>query len=398
MSKKNYKKSRKYKKMRRRKIIFGIEITVLLILSGILFVYAWINRSMDKMNQDTLDSSQIQINSEVKANTDLSQMSGTQVIALVGVDARGVEGSELAESMNSDTIILCCIDHDKQEIRMVSIMRDTWMNMAKYTDEYYEFDKANSAYNRGGPESMLSMLNTNLDFALTDYVTVNFKALADAIDVLGGLDIEMTNAECVHANNYNREVSEAQGVEYEAIPYDEDLGDDYSEVRHVSGALATSYARIRYGGGDDAKRTSRQRIVINLMVQKLKQNPTKIPEILDKVMGNVSTSLTKNEILELGMHAVTYTMGTSYAYPFQLCYGENVVNALGEDVVIPVTLEFNVRELHEYLYPGLSYETSAAVTEYSDYIARKSGYDEDMIGYVLNQGPGAEADSVIAGD
>lgn len=398
MSKKNYKKSRKYKKMRRRKIIFGIEITVLLILSGILFVYAWINRSMDKMNQDTLDSSQIQINSEVKANTDLSQMSGTQVIALVGVDARGVEGSELAESMNSDTIILCCIDHDKQEIRMVSIMRDTWMNMAKYTDEYYEFDKANSAYNRGGPESMLSMLNTNLDFALTDYVTVNFKALADAIDVLGGLDIEMTNAECVHANNYNREVSEAQGVEYEAIPYDEDLGDDYSEVRHVSGALATSYARIRYGGGDDAKRTSRQRIVINLMVQKLKQNPTKIPEILDKVMGNVSTSLTKNEILELGMHAVTYTMGTSYAYPFQLCYGENVVNALGEDVVIPVTLEFNVRELHEYLYPGLSYEPSAAVTEYSDYIARKSGYDEDMIGYALNQGPGAEADSVIAGD
>ncbi len=398
MSKKNYKKSRKYKKMRRRKIIFGIEITVLLILSGILFVYAWINRSMDKMNQDTLDSSQIQINSEVKANTDLSQMSGTQVIALVGVDARGVEGSELAESMNSDTIILCCIDHDKQEIRMVSIMRDTWMNMAKYTDEYYEFDKANSAYNRGGPESMLSMLNTNLDFALTDYVTVNFKALADAIDVLGGLDIEMTNAECVHANNYNREVSEAQGVEYEAIPYDEDLGDDYSEVRHVSGALATSYARIRYGGGDDAKRTSRQRIVINLMVQKIKQNPTKIPEILDKVMGNVSTSLTKNEILELGMHAVTYTMGTSYAYPFQLCYGENVVNAIGEDVVIPVTLEFNVRELHEYLYPGLSYEPSAAVTEYSDYIARKSGYDEDMIGYVLNQGPGAEADSVIAGD
>ncbi len=398
MSKKNYKKSRKYKRMRRRKIIFGIEITVLLILSGVLFVYAWINRSMDKMNQDVLDTSQIQVNSEVKANTELSKMTGTQVIALVGVDARGVEGSALADSMNSDTIILCCIDHDKQEIRMVSIMRDTWMNMAKYTDEYYEFDKANSAYNRGGPESMLSMLNTNLDLALTDYVTVNFKALADAIDVLGGLDIEMTNAECIHANNYNKEVSEAQGVEYEAISYDEDLGDDYSEVRHVSGALATSYARIRYGGGDDAKRTSRQRIVINLMVQKLKQNPTKIPEILDKVMGNVSTSLAKNEILELGMHAVTYTMGTSYAYPFQLCYGENVVNALGEDVVIPVTLEFNVRELHEYLYPGLSYEPSAAVTEYSDYIARKSGYDEDMIGYVLNQGPGAEADSVIAGD
>ena len=115
-------------------------------------------------------------------------------------------------------------------------------------------------------------------------------------------------------------------------------------------------------------------------------------------MGNVSTSLTKNEILELGMHAVTYKMGTSYAYPFQLCYGENVESALGVDVVIPVTLEHNVRELHAYLYPAMSYDPSAAVIEYSDYIARESGYDDDMIEYVLNQGPGAATDSVVAGE
>lgn len=396
MAKKN-KRSRRYQKMRRRKIIFGIEIAVLLILSGILFVYAWVNRSMDQMNQDNLDESQIEINSEIKQSA-LKDMSGTQVIALVGVDARGIEGSRLAESMNSDTIILCCIDHDKKEIRMVSIMRDTWMNMAKSTDEYYDFDKANSAYNRGGPESMLSMLNTNLDLAITDYVTVNFKALADAIDVLGGLDIEMSNAECMHSNNYNREVSEAQGVEYEAIPVDDSLGDDYTEVRHVSGALAVSYARIRYGGGDDAKRTSRQRIVINLMVQKLKQNPAKIPEILNKVMGNVSTSLSKSEILEIGTHAVTYTMGDSYAYPFELCYGEHVEEALGVDVVIPVTLATNVKELHEYLYPGVSYTPSNTVEDYSWYIATQSGYDESMIDAVLQQGPGASSETIVSGE
>ena len=98
------------------------------------------------------------------------------------------------------------------------------------------------------------------------------------------------------------------------------------------------------------------------------------------------------------MHAVTYKMGTSYAYPFQLCYGENVESALGVDVVIPVTLEHNVKELHAYLYPTMSYDPSAAVIEYSDYIARKSGYDDDMIEYVLNQGPGAATDSVVAGD
>ena len=381
------------RRSKKKKVLFAVEILVLLVFIGGLYVYGQLNTKLDKIQQPVLDESKIKVNQEVQdsINSETSTLTGYTTYALFGIDHRDKNTALGGE--NSDTIIIASVNNDTKDVKLVSVYRDTLLNIGN--DMY---SKANAAYAAGDAEQAINMLNTNLDFALTDYVTVNFKALADAIDVLGGLDIEMTNAECVHANNYNREVSEAQGVEYEAIPYDEDLGDDYSEVRHVSGALATSYARIRYGGGDDAKRTSRQRIVINLMVQKLKQNPTKIPEILDKVMGNVSTSLTKNEILELGMHAVTYTMGTSYAYPFQLCYGENVVNALGEDVVIPVTLEFNVRELHEYLYPGLSYEPSAAVTEYSDYIARKSGYDEDMIGYVLNQGPGAEAESVIAGD
>ena len=374
MSKKNYKKSRKYKKMRRRKIIFGIEITVLLILSGILFVYAWINRSMDKMNQDTLDSSQIQINSEVKANTDLSQMSGTQVIALVGVDSRGVEGSELAESMNSDTIILCCIDHDKQEIRMVSIMRDTWMNIAKYTDEYYEFDKANSAYNRGGPESMLSMLNTNLDFALTDYVTVNFKALADAIDVLGGLDIEMTNAECVHANNYNREVSEAQGVEYEAIPYDEDLGDDYSEVRHVSGALATSYARIRYGGGDDYRRTERQRTVLTAMMQKAqKSNILTLNKLINAAFGDIQTSFSNTDLLALATKVFSYDIGDTTGFPYEKT--THKYDKIG-DVVIPCDLASNVTQLHQFLFNDENYTPSATVLSNSQQIISNTGYKQ----------------------
>ena len=395
MSKQNRKSKKARRRMRRRKIIFGIEIAILLVLSGLLFVYAWINRSMDQMHEDPLDSSAIVINSEVNTKSNLEAMSGTQTIALVGVDARVVKSSDLADSMNSDTIILCCIDHDRKEVRMVSIMRDTWMNMAKSRNEAYDFDKANSAYNRGGPERMLTMLNTNLDLAITDYVTVNFKALADAIDVLGGLELEMTNAECEHANNYNKEVSEAQGVEYEQISFDKSLGDAYQEVHHVTGAQAVSYARIRYGGGDDAKRTSRQRIIINLMVQKIKKNPAKIPEILDKVMANVSTSLSRAEILKIGTNAISYSVGTSYAYPFELCYGEHVKDALGHDVVIPVTQAENVKELHAYLYPDVPYMVSSTVQDYSDYIASRSGYDESKIESVLHQGPGEGSDSEV---
>ena len=350
MSKKSVnKRSRKYRRRRRRRILFGVEIFVLVLLGVGLFGYMWLNNVMERMRPEELDTSKIQVNSEVQQN--IEAMSGSQIIAVAGLDARGAaidpedDVKDLRNSQNSDTIILVCIDHDNKEIRMVSIMRDTWMNM-ETPGQGYDFAKANSAYNRGGPEAMLSMLNTNLDLAIEDYVSVDWKVLADVIDVLGGLDIEMRNAECVWANDYNKEVSAAQGVEYEPIEYNEEEDNEYREVHHLTGSQAVSYARIRYGGGDDSLRTARQRQVINLMMEKVKKSPDKIPAIIDTAADNITTSLSSSEMLQLAYSAVTYTMGTSYAYPFELVYGQHVIDALGTDVVIPVTLYHNVIELH----------------------------------------------------
>lgn len=401
MSKKRVnKRSRKYRRRRRRRILFGVEIFVLVLLGVGLFGYMWLNNVMERMRPEELDTSKIQVNSEVQQN--IEAMSGSQIIAVAGLDARGAaidpEDDEkgLRNSQNSDTIILVCIDHDNKEIRMVSIMRDTWMNMDT-PGEGYDFDKANSAYNRGGPEGMLSMLNTNLDLAIEDYVSVDWKVLADVIDELGGLDIEMRNAECIWANDYNKEVSAAQGVEYEPIEYNEEEDDEYREVHHLTGSQAVSYARIRYGGGDDSLRTARQRLVINLMMEKVKKSPDKIPAIIDTAADSITTSLTSSEMLQLAYNAVTYTMGTSYAYPFELVYGEHVKDALGEDVVIPVTLYHNVIELHEYLYPGVAYTPSSVIEDYNYYIVQKSGYGESKIDSVMHQGPDTAAVSQVTG-
>ena len=401
MSKKRVnKRSRKYRRRRRRRILFGVEIFVLVLLGVGLFGYMWLNNVMERMRPEELDTSKIQVNSEVQQN--IEAMSGSQIIAVAGLDARGAaidpEDDEkgLRNSQNSDTIILVCIDHDNKEIRMVSIMRDTWMNM-DIPGEGYNFDKANSAYNRGGPEGMLSMLNTNLDLAIEDYVSVDWKVLADVIDELGGLDIEMRNAECIWANDYNKEVSAAQGVEYEPIEYNEEEDDEYREVHHLTGSQAVSYARIRYGGGDDSLRTARQRLVINLMMEKVKKSPDKIPAIIDTAADSITTSLTSSEMLQLAYNAVTYTMGTSYAYPFELVYGEHVKDALGEDVVIPVTLYHNVIELHEYLYPGVSYTPSSVIEDYNYYIVQESGYGESKIDSVMHQGPDTASVSQVTG-
>lgn len=401
MSKKRVnKRSRKYRRRRRRRILFGVEIFVLVLLGVGLFGYMWLNNVMERMRPEELDTSKIQVNSEVQQN--IEAMSGSQIIAVAGLDARGAaidpEDDEkgLRNSQNSDTIILVCIDHDNKEIRMVSIMRDTWMNMDT-PGEGYNFDKANSAYNRGGPEGMLSMLNTNLDLAIEDYVSVDWKVLADVIDELGGLDIEMRNAECIWANDYNKEVSAAQGVEYEPIEYNEEEDDEYREVHHLTGSQAVSYARIRYGGGDDSLRTARQRLVINLMMEKVKKSPDKFPAIIDTAADSITTSLTSSEMLQLAYNAVTYTMGTSYAYPFELVYGQHVIDALGTDVVIPVTLYHNVIELHEYLYPGVSYTPSSVIEDYNYYIVQESGYGESKIDSVMHQGPDTAAVSQVTG-
>lgn len=394
------KKSAKYRRRRRRRILFGIEIFVLVILGIGLFAYMWLNNIMEKIKPQELDTEKIVVNSEVEQK--IEEMSGSQIIAVAGLDSRGAAVDEeddedgLKNSQNSDTIILMCVDHDNKEIRMVSVMRDTWMNLNK-PGEDYKFRKANSAYNVGGPEGMISMLNTNLDLAIEDYVSVDWKVLADVIDILGGLDIEMRNAECIWANDYNKEVSAAQGVEYEPIEYNEEEDDEYREVHHLTGAQAVSYARIRYGGGDDALRTARQRLVINLMMESVKKSPEKIPAIIDTAADNITTSLDTNEIIQLAYNAVTYSMGTSYAYPFELCYGEHVIDALGTDVVIPVTLTNNVTELHEYLFPGVPYTPSSVIEDYNYYIVKKSGYGESKIDSVLHQGPGSESTSQVTG-
>ena len=278
--------------------------------------------------------------------------------------------------MNSDTIILCCIDHDKQEIRMVSIMRDTWMNMAKYTDEYYEFDKANSAYNRGGPESMLSMLNTNLDLNISDYATVNFNALTTIIDDLGGLDMDMSYAEIVHMNNYCVETAEETEKDYTPIELPEEP-EDIEKIQytyHLNGVQATSYCRIRYTASLDMGRTERQRKVIQMIVDKAKSaGLSTIFKIMDDVFPMVTTSLSKQDILGLIPTLIGYKFTDSTGFPQKFKFS----NIKGS-IIVPTDLENNVVELHKFLYDDQDYTPSSEVVARSNKILEIVGGESKL--------------------
>ena len=381
------KKSRAYRRRRRRRIIFGLELLVLLLVGCGLFAYAYINSKMNKMQSDELDFSNVGINPEVlqgEKEDEENGAKGTQLIALVGMDSRD---NSLEAGNNSDTMIIACIDHDNKCIRLVSLYRDTWLNVFKKDEngEYLNrYTKCNAAYAVGGAEQMLTMMNKNLDLNITSYAAVNFKALSEAIDLLGGLDIDLTREELIHLNKYNKETSKVAGVDYEEVdvPDKSELDGAQKMTFHLNGTQSVSYARIRYTAGNDFRRAARQRLVIGKIMEKAKSaDLSTLNDIMDAVFPMVKTSLKKQEIINLGMNLLSYDMGEQTGFPFDHLEGENVKNAMdGNDCVLAVTLETNVVKLHNFLFPqDTTYIPSAEVKEYSDYIINQSGYGVESI-------------------
>ena len=356
------KQKRILQRRRRRRILFGIEIFILLILIGGVFIYA----KLGKMNFTDLDFSKIGVNTGVSDN---NVMKGYTTIGLIGLDGRD---GELKTGARSDTMIIASINNDTKKVKLVSVYRDTYLRIGEDSEGNGQYNKANAAYAKGGPEQFLSMLNTNLDLNVTDFVSVDFQAVAEAVELLGGIDVELKEEEVVHLNNYCVETSKVTGMDY--TPLEEKAG-----VHHLNGVQTVSYARIRYTSGNDFRRAARQREVIYKIVEKAKNSDiATLSKILDKVFPKVYTSFTKAEILQMGMSMMSYDIEDQTGFPFDHLYGERVKDAMGGlDVVLPVTLESNVIKLHEFLYPEDSYTPSDEVKAYSQRIVDKSGFGDE---------------------
>lgn len=356
------KQKRILQRRRRRRILFGIEIFILLILIGGVFIYA----KLGKMNFTDLDFSKIGVNTGVSDN---NVMKGYTTIGLIGLDGRD---GELKSGARSDTMIIASINNDTKKVKLVSVYRDTYLRIGEDSEGNGQYNKANAAYAEGGPEQFLSMLNTNLDLNVTDFVSVDFQAVAEAVELLGGIDVELKEEEVVHLNNYCVETSKVTGMDY--TPLEEKAG-----VHHLNGVQTVSYARIRYTSGNDFRRAARQREVIYKIVEKAKNSDiATLSKILDKVFPKVYTSFTKAEILQMGMSMMSYDIEDQTGFPFDHLYGERVKDAMGGlDVVLPITLESNVIKLHEFLYPEDSYTPSDEVKAYSQRIVDKSGFGDE---------------------
>ena len=365
--KKNLTDRQKRVRRRRRRstlsrVMFALEIIVLVVLMGGLFVYA----KLGKLNHETINEEELDVNESVTEN---QVMKGYTTIALVGIDSRD---DKLKSDWNSDTMIIASINNDTKKVKLVSVYRDTYLCLGEDEDENNSYGLANSAYCTGGAKKMINMLNKNLDMNISDFVTVNFQAVAETVELLGGIDVEMKKEEVVHLNNYCVETSEVTGMDY--TPLEEIEG-----VHHLNGVQAVAYARIRKTSGNDFRRAARQREVIYRIVEKAKNSSiATLNTVLDKIFPMIYTSLTEKEILSMGMNMLSYDIEDQTGFPFDHLYGDTVKEAMdGVDCVLPITLESNVIKLHEFLYTEDSYVPSNEVKTYSQEIIDKSGFGEE---------------------
>lgn len=332
---------KKKKKKKHRKLFFVLELIVLLVLAGGLFAVAQLGR-MDRVKLK-----------DIVINSGISR-SGYRNLALFGVDSR--EG-DLDSGTNSDTIMVCSINQKTGGIKLVSVYRDTYLDVHDGT-----YGKANSAYAGGGAERAVNMLNQNLDLDITDFAAVDFSAVIKAVDLLGGIDIELTDEEVKWLNAYLVETSQVTGVSYEDVAG--------SGMQHLSGIQAMAFCRIRYTEGWDYKRTERQRIVLEKIFEKAQQQGVAgLASLVNTMLPYINTSLSNAELLSLAASSGKYKIEGTEGFPYE----KQAADVDAGDCVVPVNLAANVTQLHEYLFGDSGYTPTETVQAISNQIINNTG-------------------------
>ena len=328
----------KEKKQRKGLKIFGIIVLVLLIILAIIVggTFWFIQDKLNKIQQISLDESDLSVSSQVEES-----LAGYRNIAIFGIDSRE---DTYDKGNRSDCIIIASINNATKEVKLISVYRDTYVQI-----EGHGLDKITHAYSYGSAPLAIKTLNTNLDLNITEFVTVNFDAVKEIIDDVGGISMNITSEEVSH------------------IP-----GITTAGTYNLTGEQALAYARIRYATGGDYKRTERMRDVLTAVANKIKTfNISQLNTFVDKVLPKVYTNITASDIFSLLPSATSYKITESLGWPYET-KGITVDRWYG----VPVTLESNVTRLHQEIFGENDYVPTDTVKEISNSIVTKTGYNK----------------------
>lgn len=326
-----------------------ILLIIIVIIAGIAVGY--VTNKLGKITVEEIDETAIGINEETE-----EQLSGYRNIALLGIDSRA---DDYGVGNRSDCIIIASLDEKTKQIRLVSVYRDTYMQIEEKGKQV--LDKVTHAYAYGGAQNTLKALNTNLDLNITEYVTVNFDAVIAAVDAMGGITIDIDSSEIEYINDYIKSTSQSSGISSSAITK--------AGSQTLDGVQAVAYSRIRYTAGGDYKRTERMRTVIEAMLNKAKTlSISQLNKLIDTVLPRVSTNISGAEILGLVPSITSYSISDSIGWPYKT---EGIT--LDRWYGVPVTLESNVLQLHQEVFGQTDYVVNDTIKNISQQIINKTG-------------------------
>lgn len=363
-------RKRKKPENKKKKIIIRVVIAVVLILAAAVFgAWYYVHSLFAGANDNEIDQTKVEgsinLNQEVREEIE----KGYWTFAVFGVDSRdGSTGS----GNQADVIMIVNVNRETGEIKLVSVFRDTYLNIS----EKNSYNKINAAYAQGGPEQAMMALNKNLDLSITQYATFNWTAVATGINILGGIDIDISKSEFYYINAFITETVKGTGIGSVQLKS--------AGLNHLDGVQAVAYGRLRLMDTDYA-RTERQRLVIAKAFEKAKQADI---ATLNSLVGNMfalcATNINEMDILKMVGNVNKYHLGETMGFPAARGEQKIKIGKYNQDCVIPQTLESNVKSLHEFLYGAEDYTPSSTVLSISSKLSEITGlYKEGQeIGHV----------------
>lgn len=333
------------------KVLGIIVLIIVLIALGVgIGGYIYIRSSLGQMQQVDIDEESIEVNEGVK-----EALEGYRTIALFGVDSRE---DKLEKGTRSDCIILAIINQKTKAVKLVSVYRDTYLQIANKG-----LDKVTHAYAFGGAELSMSTLNTNLDLNIKEFATVNFDSLVDIVDAIGGIKINIEPSEIKYLNDYISSTAQTVGKQAKHVTN--------AGTQTLSGVQAVAYSRIRYTAGGDYKRTERMRDVLMAIAEKAKSlGVSELNKLAKTVLPRIYTNISPDEIISIIPQIATYNFSESIGWPYET--RGDTINGVWYGV--PVNLVENVKKLHIEVLEQHDYTVSNKVKSISDSIIKKTGY------------------------
>ncbi|MBP1919671.1 LCP family protein [Youngiibacter multivorans] len=270
-------------------------IVVLLALFSAGAYGAWyvnnIYKSLDVQTIST-EKEDLGITEEAEVKINMFENSKEVInILLLGTDKR-----EPDENSRSDSMMILSIDPVNNNLKLSSLMRDTYVKIKGYGS-----DKLAHAYAYGGAPLALNTVNTNFGMNIEYYAVINYGGLINVIDALGGVEIDIKDYEIDMVNSYIGDVAKVEDVPYKEI--------ETTGPQTLTGVQAVGYARVRYVGDGDFERTERQRSVLTSIFNKFKEiNTQDIPGVAAKLAPNVETNLSLYNMVRIGTSVINAGM------------------------------------------------------------------------------------------